>query len=188
MKTRLITSALLSTLIAAPALAQQHQPDWSFTINVPNGYVAPAPQAPVVQAPIKNHIAPVPVPVQRPVVQVLPPVPQTNDWQERDHQWRERDNFRNRMSEYNRQVAQIINDRQDQQIDRIVEGVKSGRVGRDQFVMLMQNQKQLREIERGYLADGFWARDEYEAMVRALDDEDRNIRRVAFDRKPYRGK
>ena len=91
------------------------------------------------------------------------------------------------MLENNRQVAHIINDRQDQQVDRIVEGVRSGRVGRDQFVMLMQNQKRLREIERSYLVDGFWARDEYEAMVRALDDEDRNIRRATFDRRGYRG-
>ena len=90
------------------------------------------------------------------------------------------------MLENNRQVAQIVNDRQDQQIDRIVEGVKSGRIGRDPFVALMQNQKRLREMERSYLSDGFWARDEYEAMVRALDDEDRNIRRVAMGR-GYRG-
>lgn len=189
MKTRLIATALLSSLVAIPALAQHHQPDWSFTVNVP-GAVMSQQQPPVVVVPAPSRTQPAvvqaPAPVQRPVVQVLPPVPQTNDWQERDHQWRERDNFRNRMLENNRQVAQIINDRQDQQIDRIVEGVKSGRIGRDPFVALMQNQKRLREMERSYLSDGFWARDEYEAMVRALDDEERNIRRVAMGR-GYRG-
>lgn len=179
MKTRLILSTLLASLLALPALAQQRQPDWSFTVNVPNPN-APAPQS-------QPQVVVVPAPVQKPVVQVLPPLPQSSDWQERDHQWRERDNFRNKMLENNRHVAQIINDRQDQQIDRIVEGVKSGRVGRDQFVLLMQNQKRLREVERGYLADGFWGRDEYEAMVRALDDEDRNIRRAVFERRNGRG-
>jgi hypothetical protein len=192
MKTRLITSAFLSALVSIPALAQHNQPDWSFTINVPSAVMQQQQiqqQQPVVVVPAPARQQPVvvaPAPVQRPVVQVLPPIPQSNDWQERDHQWRERDNFRNRMLENNRQVSQIINDRQDQQIDRIVEGVKSGRIGRDPFVMLMQNQKRLREVERTYLSDGFWARDEYEAMVRALDDEDRNIRRVAMGR-GYRG-
>ena len=47
---------------------------------------------------------------------------------------------------------------------------------------------ELLEMERAFVLRHLSGRDEYEAMVRALDDEDRNIRRVAFDRKPYRGK
>lgn len=192
MKVTLI-AALIAGLTGTAALAQNNQPDWSFTINVPaqQGYqvqhqnnVPPVPS--MAQAMPKGVPIPVPTPVQKPVIQPLPPIPQANDWQERDRQWRDRDNYRTRLLENNQRVGQVINDRQDKQLDRIVEGVRTGRLSRDQFSALMANQKHLREVERSYLADSFWAKEEFDSMVQLLDDEDRVIRRVVMGRS-YRG-
>jgi hypothetical protein len=187
MKTKLIAAALLATsTLTAPVFAQHVAPDWSFSINIPAPQAPqPAPNVVVVPAPSKYVTTQVPAPMPKPVINVLPPVPQSNDWQERDHQWRDRDNFRNRMLENNQRVSAIVNDRQDAQIDMIVEGVRTGRIGRDQFGALMQGQKRLRTIERDYLADGFWSKDEFDYLSRQLDEEERNIRRVASRRGRY---
>jgi hypothetical protein len=187
MKTKLIASALLATsALAAPAFAQHAAPDWSFSIHVPAPYVQQqAPNVVVVPAPGKYVTAQVPAPMPKPVISALPPLPQGNDWQERDHQWRERDNYRNRMLENNQRVSAIVNDRQDAQIDMIVEGVRTGRIGRDQFGFLMEGQKRLRGIEHGYLGDGFWSKEEFDSISRLLDEEERNIRRMASRRGRY---
>jgi hypothetical protein len=199
-----IASAVL--LATAGMAAQAAGPDWSLIITGPGIVVPPAPVqvAPVRVAPIV--VAP---PVQVAPVQAGR---QDNSWerdrdrqyqdrfqerfQERENYWSERERaFQAREAAFlererqrqlvvdnNRAAAAAINDRQDAQLDQVVEGVNTGRITREQFSSLMVQQKEIKNKERDFLKDGFLAREEYQALQADLDRADQAIRFAARGR------
>ena len=194
---KIASAALLAT---AGLAAQAAGPDWSLIITGPGVVVPPAPTqvAPVRVAPIV--VAP---PAQAAPVQGGRP---DNGWErDRDRQYQDRfqERFQERESyflererafqareaaflererqrqlvvENNRAAAAAINDRQDAQLDKVVEGVNNGQITRDQFAALMAQQKEIRNKERTFLADGFLSQPEYQALQADMDTVDQAIR------------
>lgn len=209
---KIASAALLST---AGMAAQAAGPDWSLIITGPGIVVPPAPVqvAPVRVAPIVVAPAPLPqvqsAPVQGGYRQDL-------GWErDRDRQYQERfqerylerENYylererafiarekaflerekqRQLVVENNLKASQAINDRQDQQLNQIVEGVNLGRIDRDEFADLMAQQKMVRERERAFLADGFMAQDEFNALSADLNNLDQAIRFASRPDRPRR--
>ena len=193
-----ITGAAL--LATAGFSAQAAGPDWSLIITGPGVVIPPAPTqvAPVRVAPIV--VAP---PAQAAPVQGARA---DNGWErDRDRQYQdrfqerfqERENYflererafqtreaaflererqRQLVVENNRAAAAAINDRQDAQLDQVVEGVNTGRITRDQFSAIMAQQKEIRNKERTFLADGFMTQPEYQALQADLNNVDQAIR------------
>jgi hypothetical protein len=197
-----ITSAAL--IATAAMVAQAAGPDWSLIITGPGVVVPPAPAqvAPVRVAPIV--VAPAPLPqAQSAGVQGYR---QDNNWerdrdrqyqdrfqerfQERESYWSERERAfqareaaflererqRQLVVENNRAAAAAINDRQDAQLDLVVQGVNNGRITRDQFSAVMAQQKDIRNKERTFLADGFLSQPEYQTLQADLNNVDQAIR------------
>ena len=198
--------AVLATLgLANQAQAQIRAggPDWSLIISGPQIVVPPAP--PVV-APVRAPAPVVmPAPVQAAPVYGQADTRYAprhdNGWDKEradyDHRFQERESYyqererayqareraflerekqRLLVVENNQRAAQAINDRQEQQLDRIVEGVNTNRISKDEFGALMAQQKQIRNQERAFLADGFLSQDEYQQLNAALDNADQAIR------------
>lgn len=74
-----------------------------------------------------------------------------------------------------------INDRQDQQHDRILDGFYDKRITMREFRRLMDQQRDIRNMERTFLADGFLTRFEYQKLDAALDNASRSIYKEAHD-------
>lgn len=193
---KIASAALLAT---AGMAAQAAGPDWSLIITGPGIVVPPAPTqvAPVRVAPIV--VAP---PAQAAPVQGRPDVSWERDrdryyqdrfqerFQERENYWLERERaFQAREAAFlererqrqlvvdnNRAASAAINDRQDTQLDQVVDGVNNNRITRDQFSALMAQQKDIKNKERDFLKDGFLAREEYQALQADLDRLDQAIR------------
>lgn len=72
--------------------------------------------------------------------------------------------------------ARIVNDRQDRQLDEIIAGVANNRLSKNEFLNLMQEQKNIRAMERGFMDDRFMNESEFRKLNRSLDIADRNIR------------
>ncbi len=108
-------------------------------------------------------------------------------FQARERAFLEREKQRQLVVENNQRASQAINDRQEQQLDRIVGGISEGRISKDDFLALMAQQKQISNQERTFLADGFFSQDEYQQINAALDVAEqsigRNLRRGAG--RPY---
>ena len=203
-----------ATLIATAAMAAQAAgPDWSLIITGPGIVVPPAPTqvAPVRVAPIV--VAP-PAPQSR--TAPVQGYRQDLEWErDRDRQYQdrfqerflERENYylererafiarekaflerekqRQLVVENNMKASQAINDRQDQQLNQIVEAVNLNRIDRDEFSDLMAQQKAVRERERAFLADGFLAQDEYNALTADLNDAEQAIRFASRPDRPRR--
>ena len=203
MKTRVLTQWAAASLLATVSFAAQAAgPDWSLIISGPQIVLPPAPAqvAPVRVVPVQP-----PPPPQVINVQPMPgQVPSRYDYgywereradydrrfqdrenyylererafQARERAFLEREKQRLLVVENNQRASQAINDRQDEQLDRIVEGVNQNRISRDEFADLMAQQKQIRNLERTYLADGFLSQDEYQQLNAALDQADQAIR------------
>ena len=77
--------------------------------------------------------------------------------------------------ESNRRAYVAINDRQEQQLDKIVAGVNNNSISKNEFTDLMVQQKQIGNQERTYLADGFLTQDEYQHLNTLLDYADHAI-------------
>jgi hypothetical protein len=201
---KIASAALLAT---AGMAAQAAGPDWSLIITGPGIVVPPAPAqvAPVRVAPIV--VAP---PAQAAPVQGGRP---DGGWerdrdrqyqdrfqerfQERENYWLERERaFQAReraflerekqrllVVENNQRASAAINDRQEQQLDKIVEGVNIGRITKDEFTNLMAQQKQISNQERQFLTDGFFSQDEFAQLNAALDQAERSIRSERRDRR-----
>jgi hypothetical protein len=199
---KIASAALLAT---AGLAAQAAGPDWSLIITGPGIVVPPAPAqvAPVRVAPIV--VAP-PVamsPAQITAVQGGRPdvawererdrhyqdnfqarfqerenyyMERERAFQAREHAFLEREKQRQLVVDNNRAAAQAINDRQDAQLDKVVEGVNNGQITRDQFAALMAQQKEIRNKERTFLADGFLSQPEYQALQADMDTVDQAIR------------
>lgn len=73
-------------------------------------------------------------------------------------------------------LAGQIDDRQDNQLERILEGLRSGKLTQNEFFNLMQEQRSIRRQERQFLADGFLGPREYETLSQALNRADEHIR------------
>lgn len=206
-----MTSAVL--LATAAMAAQAAGPDWSLIITGPGIVVPPAPAqvaplrvAPIVVAPPAPQSQTAPVQGYR----------QDLGWErDRDRQYQdrfqerflERENYylererafiarekaflerekqRQLVVENNMKASQAINDRQDEQLNQIVEGVNLNRIDRDEFSDLMAQQKAVRERERAFLADGFMAQDEYNALTADLNNAEQAIRFASRPDRPRR--
>lgn len=190
---QLVGASLLATLVLA---AQAAGPDWSLIITGPSIVIPPAP---VQVAPVR--VVPVQPAPPAQVVTVQPPRYDNGHWEREradyDRRFQDRENYyqererafqareraflerekqRLLVVENNQRAAQAINDRQDQQLDRIVESVNLNRISKDEFSGLMAQQKDIRNKERTFLADGFLSQDEYQQLTAALDAADQAIR------------
>lgn len=197
---KIASAALIATVAIA---AHAAGPDWSLIITGPGIVVPPAPAqvapvrvAPIVVAPPAPQSQTAPVQGYR----------QDLGWErDRDRQYQdrfqerflERENYylererafiaretaflererqRQLVVENNRAAAAAINDRQDAQLDQVVDGVNTGRITREQFSAIMVQQREIKNKEREFLKDGFLAREEYEALQADLDRADQAIR------------
>lgn len=84
--------------------------------------------------------------------------------------------------EQNEAYSQQINTRQDRQMERIQHGMRTGELTRAEFHDLMDQQYQIRVMERHFLADGVLDAREFQRIVRALDLASRNIKMEKRDR------
>jgi hypothetical protein len=210
---KMTSAALIATAAMA---AQAAGPDWSLIITGPGIVVPPAPAqvAPARVAPIVVAPQPAPLPPAQsaPMQGYRPDLGWERDrdrqYQERfQERFLERENYylererafiarekaflerekqRQLVVENNRAASQSINNRQDQQLDQIVEGVNLGRIDRDEFAGLMAQQKAIRERERAFLADGFMAQDEFNALAVDLNNTEQAIRFASRPDRPRR--
>jgi hypothetical protein len=74
-----------------------------------------------------------------------------------------------------------INERQDRQLDRILNGFYDKRITLVEFRKLMDEQQNIRKMERGFMVDGFINRHEFQKLDTALDTASRNIFHQAHD-------
>jgi hypothetical protein len=204
-KFNLVKIASAAVIATAAMAAQAAGPDWSLIITGPGIVVPPAPAqvAPARVAPIVVAPPPAAPPAQSAPVQGYR---QDLGWErDRDRQYQdrfqerflERENYylererafiaretaflererqRQLVVDNNRAAAAAINDRQDAQLDQVVEGVNTGRITREQFSAIMAQQKEIKNKEREFLKDGFLAREEYQALQADLDRADQAIR------------
>ena len=116
-------------------------------------------------------------------VAVTSPLAHANDWQDdnnRNNDYSESGDDRSaypmeRLREGFR-FAQIVNDRQDQQLDAIMAGVVNNGLSKNMFVRLMQEQKNIRALERSFMSARFMTEPEFRRLNRSLDVAERNIR------------
>ena len=201
MKTRVFAQWIGASVLATVGFAAQAAgPDWSLIISGPQIVLPPAPVqvAPVRVVPVQP--APQVINVQ-PVPGQVPSRYDNGHWERErtdyDRRFQDRENYylererafqareraflerekqRLLVVENNQRASQAINDRQDEQLDRIVEGVNLNRISKDEFSALMAQQKQIRNQERTYLTDGFLSQDEYQQLNASLDQADQAIR------------
>lgn len=188
-------------------------PDWSLIISGPQVVVPPPPPAhiaPVRPAPV---VVPAPVQAAPVQGQVMPRHDngwdrERGNWerdradydrrfQEREHYYQERERAflarekaflerekqRQLVVENNQRASAAINDRQEQQLDKIVAGVNNNTVSKEEFTSLMAQQKQISNQERAFLGDGFMSQDEYRQLTVQLDQAEQAI---SFASRPER--
>ncbi len=76
---------------------------------------------------------------------------------------------------------QSIDQRQQRQMERIVEGMRSGQLTRHEARDLMDEQRRIDYLQRGYLVDGYLSRDEWQDLNRRLDMASRDIQDEKHD-------
>lgn len=74
-----------------------------------------------------------------------------------------------------------VNDRQDHQMDRILNGFYEKRINMAEFRRLMSGQREINRMERTFLADGLLTRFEYRRLDAALNAANRDIFREGHD-------
>lgn len=74
-----------------------------------------------------------------------------------------------------------VNERQDKQLDRILKGFYEKRITPQEFRKLMDEQRDIRRLERQFLADGMLTRLEYQRLDTALNTANRNLRKESND-------
>ena len=87
-----------------------------------------------------------------------------------------------RASQERYSLSGQINERQNRQHDRILQGLRGGSLTQIEFFNLMQEQRSIRQQERQFLADGFLGPREYESLNQALNRADEHIRFERHDR------
>ena len=91
-------------------------------------------------------------------------------WGDSDHQ----QNLRTLQVSY--RLSGQIDERQNRQHDRILQGLREGSLTQSESFNLMQEQRSIRRQERQYLADDFFGPREYESLNQALNRADEHIR------------
>lgn len=190
-KNLFVTLAAASMLATLGLTAHAAGPDWSLIISGPSIVIPPAPP-PAQAAPVQNGVRPDNSYVERdrPDRDSYFQERYRDYYHERENYYSERERAflareraflerekqRQLVVENNQRALTVINDRQEQQLDRIVEGVNANRISKDEFSGLMAQQKDIRNQERSFLVDGFLSRDEYQQLNVALDNADQAIR------------
>jgi uncharacterized membrane protein YebE (DUF533 family) len=77
--------------------------------------------------------------------------------------------------------GQQVNARQQQQVERIQDGMRAGSLTRFEFNNLMHEQGEIRALEQRFRADGFIDAREFQRLDRALDVANQNIRAEKHD-------
>ncbi len=90
--------------------------------------------------------------------------------------------YERHVSQQSRFFAQQINARQDRQMERIEAGMRQGQLTRREYRRLMQEQHDIRAMERHFRDDGVIDAREYRRLERALDVASGNIRDEKHDR------
>lgn len=75
-----------------------------------------------------------------------------------------------------------IDARQQRQMERIMNGLRSGELTRHEARDLIREQREIEQMQRHYLADGRMSRDEWLQLDRRLDHAARDIRAEKHDR------
>lgn len=97
--------------------------------------------------------------------------------------WHDGQNFPPRPIDYRDDARQArIDQRQDEQMERILHGIEYGRLDSKELFVLLKEQREIGKLERAYLADGFLTRFEYQALEDRLDAAERRIFREKHDR------
>src|SRR5574340_25539 len=78
--------------------------------------------------------------------------------------------------------SQEIDARQDRQMERIIAGMREGRLTRGEFRRLKEEQRDIRFMENDFRADGLIDAREFQRLERALDVASRNIWAEKHDR------
>lgn len=74
-----------------------------------------------------------------------------------------------------------VNDRQERQMDRILNGFYERRISPAEFRRLMDGQREINRMERAFLSDGFLTRFEFRRLSAALNAANRDIFREGHD-------
>lgn len=85
-------------------------------------------------------------------------------------------------AQQSRMFSQEINAHQNRQMERIEAGRQNGMLTRGEYRRLMQEQHEIRAMERHFRADGLIDGREFHRLERALDVANRNIRDEKHDR------
>ena len=104
--------------------------------------------------------------------------------------------YNNNMPAFNNQQAfqeslrmkNEVNERQDRQLDRVLSGFYDKKITLVEFRKLMDEQQNIRKMERGFLADGIMNRAEFQKLDAALDIANRNIFQQAHDDDDRKGR
>lgn len=91
-------------------------------------------------------------------------------WDRHDH------DYGRHVVQQSRMYSQEIAARQDRQMERIEVGRWNGMLTRAEYRRLMQEQREIRAMERHFLGDGLIDGREFRRLERALDVASRNIR------------
>ncbi|HKY02693.1 MAG TPA: hypothetical protein VJM53_09100 [Burkholderiales bacterium] len=98
-----------------------------------------------------------------------------------DHgDYRHREYYGNRSEQ--RQRIHWVNVEQERQHDRLIQGLRSGELTPREADRLRDEQARIREMERRYLADGYFNYREFANMQDALRDSSRHILAEKSDR------
>jgi hypothetical protein len=79
------------------------------------------------------------------------------------------------------EMIKNVNVRQDQQLERILDGFYDKRINPVEFRKLMDEQTDIRKMERSFMADGFLNRFEFQKLDNALDSASKHIFVEAHD-------
>jgi ribosomal protein L19E len=97
-------------------------------------------------------------------------------WDRHDHA------YERHATQQSRFFAQQIDTRQDRQMERIEAGMRQGQLTRAEYRRLMQEQRDIRAMERDFRADGVIDGREYRRLDDALAVANGNIRDEKHDR------
>ncbi len=190
-----------SILCFASVCAHAQKPEWTFAINL-----APLPPSVPAATPPAQVVAVQPAPMyvnQMPIEQT----PHDREYRDsRNNGWAhdreayytereqafiaremafiEREKQRQQITDNNQRAMQLIEARQDAQLQQIVDGVNINRITKEDFLMLMAQQKDIRGQKRNYLTDGLLSKDEYTQLNTQLDAADQAIANPAANRRP----
>jgi len=81
--------------------------------------------------------------------------------------------------------SQQVNTRQNRQMERIQSGMHEGRLTHAEYRELMHEQREIRQMERHFRADGIIGAREFQRLDRALDVASRNIMAEKHDRQAH---